>query len=79
MITAADLWDAMMPEVEMTVKAQLQPSSEEERDDDDEVETGEEEERGDRDTAVQIAQFLRDNKYRCVLITYMFSFTGLWF
>lgn len=63
-ITAADLWDAMKPEVEMTVKAQLEPSSDDERNDDDKVETGEEEQRGDRDTAVQIAQFLRDNKYR---------------
>ncbi|KAI7809455.1 condensin complex subunit 1 [Triplophysa rosa] len=62
-ITAADLWDAMKPEVEMTVNAQLEPSSEEERDDD-EDETGGDEGRGDRDTAVQIAQFLRDNKYR---------------
>ncbi|XP_055059356.2 condensin complex subunit 1 [Misgurnus anguillicaudatus] len=65
-ITAADLWDAMKPEVEMTVKAQLEPSSEEERedDDDDKEEAGGEEERSDRETAVQIAQFLRDNKYR---------------
>lgn len=65
MITAADLWDAMKPEVEMTVRAHLEPSSEEERnDDEDEETTGGDEERGDRDTAVQIAQFLRDNKYR---------------
>lgn len=65
MITAADLWDAMKPEVEMTVKAQLEPSSEEERDDEDEEdETGGDKERSDRETAVQIAQFLRDNKYR---------------
>uniref|UniRef100_A0A8C1EYL3 Condensin complex subunit 1 n=1 Tax=Cyprinus carpio carpio TaxID=630221 RepID=A0A8C1EYL3_CYPCA len=54
-ITAADLWDAMKPELEMTVKAQLEPGSEEE-DNEDEEETGGDEERSDRDTALQIAQ-----------------------
>uniref|UniRef100_A0A8C2C9X9 Condensin complex subunit 1 n=1 Tax=Cyprinus carpio TaxID=7962 RepID=A0A8C2C9X9_CYPCA len=62
-ITAADLWDAMKPELEMTVKAQLEPGSEEE-DNEDEEETGGDEERTDRDTALQIAQFLRESKYR---------------
>uniref|UniRef100_A0A8C1HZ09 Condensin complex subunit 1 n=1 Tax=Cyprinus carpio carpio TaxID=630221 RepID=A0A8C1HZ09_CYPCA len=62
-ITAADLWDAMKPELEMTVKAQLEPGSEEE-DNEDEEETGGDEERSDRDTALQIAQFLRESKYR---------------
>uniref|UniRef100_A0A8C2CDB1 Condensin complex subunit 1 n=1 Tax=Cyprinus carpio TaxID=7962 RepID=A0A8C2CDB1_CYPCA len=64
-ITAADLWDAMKPELEMTVKAQLEPGSEEE-DNEDEEETGGDEERTDRDTALQIAQFLRESKYRYV-------------
>ncbi|XP_067308737.1 condensin complex subunit 1 isoform X2 [Pseudorasbora parva] len=59
-ITAADLWEAMKPEVEMTVKAQLEPGSKEEE----EVETGGEEESSDRDTAIQIAQLLRESKYR---------------
>lgn len=62
-ITAADLWDAMKPEVEMTVKAQLEPGSEED-DNEEEEETGGEEKRSDRDTAIQIAQLLRESKYR---------------
>uniref|UniRef100_A0A8C2CAH4 Condensin complex subunit 1 n=1 Tax=Cyprinus carpio TaxID=7962 RepID=A0A8C2CAH4_CYPCA len=62
-VPAADLWDAMKPELEMTVKAQLEPGSEEE-DNEDEEETGGDEERTDRDTALQIAQFLRESKYR---------------
>uniref|UniRef100_A0A8C1PP97 Condensin complex subunit 1 n=1 Tax=Cyprinus carpio TaxID=7962 RepID=A0A8C1PP97_CYPCA len=62
-VPAADLWDAMKPELEMTVKAQLEPGSEEE-DNEDEEETGGDEERSDRDTALQIAQFLRESKYR---------------
>lgn len=62
-ITAADLWDAMKPEVEMTVKAQLESGSEEEEDKEEE-ETEVEEERSDRDTALQIAQLLRESKYR---------------
>lgn len=61
-ITAADLWDAMKPEVEMTVKAQLEPGSEEEEDKEEETEI--KEERSDRDTALQIAQLLRESKYR---------------
>ncbi|XP_051552822.1 condensin complex subunit 1-like [Myxocyprinus asiaticus] len=63
-ITAADLWDAMMPEVELTVIAQLEPSSEEEGDKEEDVEPEGEEGRSDRDTAVHIAQLLRENKYR---------------
>lgn len=64
-ITAADLWDAMKPEVEITVKAQLEPGSEEEDDnEEEEEETGGEEKRSDRDTAIQIAQLLRESKYR---------------
>lgn len=65
-ITAADLWDAMKPEVEITVKAHLEPGSEEEDDnkEEEEEETGGEEKRSDRDTAIQIAQLLRESKYR---------------
>ncbi len=63
-ITAADLWDAMKPELEMTVKAELEPGSEEEENE--EEETGGEKERSDRDTALQIAQLLRESKYRYV-------------
>ncbi|KAG1939482.1 condensin complex subunit 1 [Pimephales promelas] len=66
-ITAADLWDAMKPEVEMTVKAQLEPGSEEEEEEEvekDDDDTGGEGERRDRDTAIQIAQLLRESKYR---------------
>uniref|UniRef100_A0A671LUR3 Condensin complex subunit 1 n=1 Tax=Sinocyclocheilus anshuiensis TaxID=1608454 RepID=A0A671LUR3_9TELE len=59
-VPAADLWDAMKPELEMTVKAQLEPGSEEEENEEEE-ETGGEEERSDRDTALQIAQLLREN------------------
>lgn len=47
------------------MKAQLEPGSEEE-DNEDEEETGGDEERTDRDTALQIAQFLRESKYRYV-------------
>lgn len=67
-ITATDLWDAMKPEVEMTVKAQLEPGSEEEDNEEEEEETRGEEERSDRDTAIQIAQFLRESKYRYMWI-----------
>jgi len=67
-ITAADLWDAMKPEVEMTVKAQLEPGSEEEEEEEevekDDDDTGGEGERSDRDTTIQIAQLLRESKYR---------------
>uniref|UniRef100_UPI003D79A548 condensin complex subunit 1 n=1 Tax=Danio rerio TaxID=7955 RepID=UPI003D79A548 len=61
-ITATDLWDAMKPEVELTVKALLEPGSEEE--DDEEEEEAAEEDGSDRDTAVQIAQLLRESKYK---------------
>lgn len=56
----------MEPEVLQTVIAHLEPSSEEEeaRDEGEEKEEDEDEERSDRDTAIQIAQFLRENKYR---------------
>uniref|UniRef100_A0A672RRD6 Condensin complex subunit 1 n=1 Tax=Sinocyclocheilus grahami TaxID=75366 RepID=A0A672RRD6_SINGR len=61
--SAADLWDAMKPEVEMTVKSQLEPGSEEEEDEKEEQTEGKEE-RSDRNTALQIAQLLRESKYR---------------
>lgn len=61
-ISAVELWSAMEPEVLQTVIAHLEPSSEEEEARDEEEEK--EEERSDRDTAIQIAQFLRENKYR---------------
>ncbi|XP_028834009.1 condensin complex subunit 1 isoform X1 [Denticeps clupeoides] len=67
-IGADELWAAMEPEVLQTVQAQLESSSEGESC----VEGGadqyeefiEGEERNDRCTAVQIAQFLRGSKYR---------------
>lgn len=52
----------MKPELEMTVKAQLEPGSEEEEDKDEQTEG--KEERSERDTALQIAQLLREGKYR---------------
>ncbi|XP_029593968.1 condensin complex subunit 1 [Salmo trutta] len=62
-IKASELWAAMEPELLLTVRAELEPTSEgegeqQEREED---EAGEED---DRATAVQIAQFLRVNKYR---------------
>lgn len=61
----------MKPEVEITVKTQLEPGSEEENDneeEEEEEETGGEEKRSDRDTAIQIAQLLRESKYRYMWI-----------
>ncbi|XP_062395183.1 condensin complex subunit 1 [Sardina pilchardus] len=68
-ISAVELWSAMEPEVLQTVMAHLEPSSDEEVVADEEGEEEEdvvddEEENSDRDTAIQIAQLLRDNKYR---------------
>uniref|UniRef100_A0A4W5PR80 Condensin complex subunit 1 n=1 Tax=Hucho hucho TaxID=62062 RepID=A0A4W5PR80_9TELE len=62
-IKASELWAAMEPELLLTVRAELEPTSEgegeqQEREED---EAGEED---DRATAIQIAQFLRVNKYR---------------
>uniref|UniRef100_A0A4W5PYN3 Condensin complex subunit 1 n=1 Tax=Hucho hucho TaxID=62062 RepID=A0A4W5PYN3_9TELE len=58
-IKASELWAAMEPELLLTVRAELEPTSEgegeqQEREED---EAGEED---DRATAIQIAQFLRD-------------------
>ncbi|XP_035384528.1 condensin complex subunit 1 [Electrophorus electricus] len=56
-ISSCDLWAAMEPEVSSTVRAHLEASNEEEEEE-------EAQDRSDRDTAVQIAQYLRDSKYR---------------
>lgn len=71
-IRASELWSAMEPELLLTARAELEPSSEGEQEKRGEEEEGVqaeeggqvEEERDDRATAVQIAQFLRVNKYR---------------
>lgn len=70
-IKASELWAAMEPELLVTVRTELEPTSDaekeqqqqEEEDDNDKVEE-EEEEEDDRATAVKIAQYLRVNKYR---------------
>ncbi|KAJ8289899.1 hypothetical protein GJAV_G00006550 [Gymnothorax javanicus] len=68
-IEAGELWDAMEPELLQTARAVLEPASEEEEGEGDgEQKEGAESEmemkESDRATAVQIAQFLRMNKYR---------------
>ncbi|KAJ8354973.1 hypothetical protein SKAU_G00225400 [Synaphobranchus kaupii] len=66
-IAAGELWAAMEPELLLTAKAELEPPSEGESDGDEEEEGAGREmetEETDRATAVQIAQFLRVNKYR---------------
>lgn len=66
-IKASELWAAMEPELLVTVRTELEPTSEAEKaqqeDDDRDVEEDEEAE-DDRATAVKIAQYLRVNKYR---------------
>lgn len=62
-ISASDLWAAMEPEVSHTVRAHLEASSDSEWEEEDEEKEGEHGST-DRDTAVQIAQYLRHNKYR---------------
>ncbi|KAK3513826.1 hypothetical protein QTP70_028853 [Hemibagrus guttatus] len=62
-ISASDLWAAMEPEVSHTVRAHLEATSDSEREEEDEEKEGKHD-RTDRDTAVQIAQYLRLNKYR---------------
>ncbi|XP_068178866.1 condensin complex subunit 1 [Antennarius striatus] len=63
-IKASELWAAMMPELLVTVRMELEPPSETEKeqqqDEDEDVDV----EEGDRATAVKIAQYLRVNKYR---------------
>ncbi|XP_041964027.1 condensin complex subunit 1 [Alosa sapidissima] len=70
-ISAVELWSAMEPEVLQTVMAHLEPSSDDDDDaadgevvGDEEEEVNAEDERSDRDAAIQIAQLLRHNKYR---------------
>lgn len=65
-IRASELWVAMEPELLLTVRAELEHSceGEEGREEEEGEEEGKEEELEDRATAVQIAQFLRVNKYR---------------
>ncbi|KAL7851331.1 hypothetical protein AOLI_G00216870 [Acnodon oligacanthus] len=63
-ISAADLWAAMEPEVSHTVQSYLEAGSDAEKEKDDEEEEEGVQDRSDRDTAIQIAQFLRHNKYR---------------
>ncbi|KAG7271553.1 hypothetical protein CRUP_027827 [Coryphaenoides rupestris] len=62
-IRASELWDAMEPELLATARAVLEPASEG-GEPEPEAEEEEEEAEDDRTTAVQIAQFLRVNKYR---------------
>ncbi|XP_053182487.1 condensin complex subunit 1 [Scomber japonicus] len=64
-IKASELWAAMEPELLVTVKTVLEPTSETEREEDDDRYVEEEKEaEDDRATAVKIAQYLRVNKYR---------------
>uniref|UniRef100_A0A8C7S658 Condensin complex subunit 1 n=1 Tax=Oncorhynchus mykiss TaxID=8022 RepID=A0A8C7S658_ONCMY len=58
-IKASELWAAMEPELLLTVRAELEPTSEGEQQEREEDEVGEED---DRATAVQIAQFLRPDQ-----------------
>uniref|UniRef100_A0A667WP52 Condensin complex subunit 1 n=1 Tax=Myripristis murdjan TaxID=586833 RepID=A0A667WP52_9TELE len=61
-IKASELWAAMEPELLVTVRAELEPTSETEKQQQEGVETGmveEKEAEDDRATAVQIAQLLR--------------------
>ncbi|XP_049902660.1 condensin complex subunit 1 [Epinephelus moara] len=66
-IKASELWAAMEPELLVTVRTELEPTSEAEReqeeDDEGDVEEDKEAE-DDRTTAVKVAQYLRVNKYR---------------
>ncbi|XP_034553088.1 condensin complex subunit 1 isoform X1 [Notolabrus celidotus] len=71
-IKASELWAAMEPELLVTVRTELEPTSnaekeqeEEEGEDEDNGDVEEDkEEEDDRATAVKIAQYLRVNKYR---------------
>uniref|UniRef100_A0AAR2JZD2 Condensin complex subunit 1 n=1 Tax=Pygocentrus nattereri TaxID=42514 RepID=A0AAR2JZD2_PYGNA len=62
-LISADLWAAMEPEVSHTVRSHLEAGSDAEREEDDEEEEEGVQDRSDRDTAIQIAQYLRHNKY----------------
>lgn len=61
-IKASELWDAMAPELLVTVRAEREPASDSESEQQDKEE--EEVEEDDRATAVKVAQYLRVNKYR---------------
>lgn len=67
-IKASELWAAMVPELLVTVRKELEPTSEAEQEQQEDEEGGEVEEEkeagDDRATAVKIAQYLRVNKYR---------------
>ncbi|XP_040900087.1 condensin complex subunit 1 [Toxotes jaculatrix] len=67
-IKASELWAAMEPELLVTVRRELEPTSETEKEpQEDEGDRDVEEEKeaeDDRATAVKIAQYLRVNKYR---------------
>uniref|UniRef100_I3K541 Condensin complex subunit 1 n=1 Tax=Oreochromis niloticus TaxID=8128 RepID=I3K541_ORENI len=66
-IKASELWAAMVPELLVTVRKELEPTSEAEKEQQEDEEGGEVEEEkeaeDDRATAVKIAQYLRVNKY----------------
>lgn len=62
-IKASELWAAMEPELLITVRKVLEPSSETEREELEEEEDDVVEE-DERAVAVKIAQYLRVNKYR---------------
>ncbi|XP_076010923.1 condensin complex subunit 1 isoform X2 [Genypterus blacodes] len=66
-IKASELWAAMEPELQVTVRAELEPASEpeeEQQGEEDGAAEEDEEAEDDRTTAVKIAQYLRVNKYR---------------
>lgn len=67
-IKASELWAAMEPELLVTVRTELEPTSKAEKEQQEDEEDGdvdEEKEAEDaRATAVKIAQYLRVNKYR---------------
>ncbi|KAK5861770.1 hypothetical protein PBY51_017223 [Eleginops maclovinus] len=70
-IKASELWAAMEPELLVTVRTELEPTSEVEKEEEEEEEDEEDgdveedkETEDDRATAVQVAQYLRVNKYR---------------
>uniref|UniRef100_A0A671WH63 Condensin complex subunit 1 n=1 Tax=Sparus aurata TaxID=8175 RepID=A0A671WH63_SPAAU len=66
-IKASELWAAMEPELLVTVRTELEPTSEaenEQQEDNGRDVEEEKEEEDDRATAVKIAQYLRVNKYR---------------
>lgn len=67
-IKASELWAAMEPELLVTVRTELEPTSDAEKEQQDKEDNKEEEEEeDDRATAVKIAQYLRVNKYRWCL------------